>query len=87
MKNVLLRTVLIAVLSLGTIAGTSLFAQHNDAVTDSLSIDDMDPVLYDEDAYDDEEESASNGVTIAIVIVAGIAVVAGGLIMAKKKKK
>lgn len=81
MKKLVLRLLLVSFLA----TSMSAFAQDHDAVTDSLSIDDMAPVLYDEDAYEEEEES-SNGVVIAIVI--GVVVIAGiGVVVAKKKKK
>ncbi|WP_075603475.1 hypothetical protein [Saccharicrinis aurantiacus] len=72
------------------LAGGSAFAQDHDAVTDSLSIDDMAPVLYDESAYDesaydDEEEGSSNGVVIGIVIA--VVAIGGIAVVAKKKKK
>lgn len=66
------------------LASGSAFAQDHDAVTDSLSIDDMAPVLYDESAYEEEEES-SNGVVIGIVIA--VIAIGGIAVVAKKKKK
>lgn len=78
---------LLCFLIAGVANGATLFAQDNDAVKDSVSIDDMAPVLYDDDAYIEESEESSNGLMIAVVIV--VAVVAGiaYVVVSKKKKK
>ncbi len=86
MKKLVFRLLLLCFLMAGVANGATLFAQDNDAVTDSVSIDDMAPVLYDDEAYEEVEES-SNGLMIAVVIV--VAVVAGiaYVVVSKKKKK
>ncbi|WP_282036720.1 hypothetical protein [Saccharicrinis aurantiacus] len=81
----LVSKLMLATFSVLMLAGGSAFAQDHDAVTDSLSIDDMAPVLYDESAYDDEEEGSSNGVVIGIVIA--VVAIGGIAVVAKKKKK
>lgn len=60
----------------------SLKAQEE--VTDSLSIDDMPPVLYQEEEEEESEES-NTGVYVAIGI-AGVVAVGIGVMAAKKKK-
>ena len=85
MKKLALRLLVFSFLMGGLMNGATLFAQDHDAVTDSLSIDDMPPVLYDEDAYEDEEKSSNGiiiGIVIAVVAVGGI----GYLVVSKKKK-
>ncbi|WP_152541791.1 hypothetical protein [Saccharicrinis fermentans] len=83
MKKLALKLFLICFLAIGS--GAVTYAQDHDAVTDSLSIDDMAPVLYDEDAYE-EEEASSNGVIIGILIAVA-ALGAIGFVVLKQKKK
>ncbi|MGQ1788190.1 MULTISPECIES: hypothetical protein [unclassified Saccharicrinis] len=84
MKKLVFRLLFVCFLATGLGGGAAVFAQDHDAVTDSLSIDDMAPVLYDEDAYE-EEEKGSNGVIIGIVI-AVVAIGGIGFVALKKKK-
>ena len=58
--------------------------EHDIAAQDSLSIDDMDPVLYHPDDEMEEESDSSNGLLwggIAVVVVVG------GFLVWKKSKK
>lgn len=60
------------------------FAQDEEAVKDSISIDDMDPTFYTEE--EEDEEKSSMGMYVAIG--AGVLVLAGvGVVVAKKNKK
>ncbi len=71
---------------------SAVYAQGEDSVeviidepTDTISIDNMDPVYYEEEA----PEETSNGLTIALII-GGIVIVGGGAsvyFIQKKKKK
>jgi len=69
-------------------APTVIFAQGEDstevsleAPTDTISIDNMDPVYYE----DEETEEPSNGMTYAII--GGVVVVAGAAFFFLRKKK
>ena len=58
--------------------------EHDIAAQDSLSIDDMDPVLYHPDDEMEEESGSSNGLLwggIAVIVVVG------GVLIWKKSKK
>ena len=58
--------------------------EHDIAAQDSLSIDDMDPVLYHPGDEDEESSESSNGLLwggIAVVVVVG------GFLMWKKSSK
>ena len=82
MKKLVSRLMLMCFLATGL---ANVNAQDHDAVTDSLSIDDMAPVLYDESAYEEEEKSSTGlyiGIAIAVIAIGGI-----GFVVAKKKKK
>lgn len=83
MKKFALKLMVLSLLFVGMGNNTKLFA--DDTVTDSLSIDDMDPVfLYDEE---EEEEESSNGAVIAVIIVAVVGGGVGYKVVSKKKKK
>ena len=82
MKKVLYSLVLGTFLSFGAASFNNSMAQ-DEGVSDSISIDDMDPILYVEE--EEESEKGSTGIYIAI----GIAAVAAGVVAARfmKKKK
>lgn len=77
MKKLVLKWMMVSFLVGGLGIGVSLNAQNHDSVSDSLSIDDMDPVFLSEEDYEDESEG-SNGAMIAIVIVSVLAI--GGIV-------
>ena len=78
MKNLIISLVVSVFLALG--AGT-IFAQQE--VADTVSIDDMAPILYDEEPAM-ETEGSNTGLYIGIAIVA---IVAGVLVFRAGKKK
>lgn len=82
MKKLLMLLAVLGLFAIGNM--TPAIAQEDEdllAVDDTLSIDDMDPVFYEEG-----ETEGSNLTTI--IIIAGVVVAAAGVyFFAKKKKK
>ena len=84
MRRLVLRLVALVFMMSMLGSGLNLMAQDNDRKKDSLSIDDMDPVIY---AAEEEATKGGSGVFIAAAI---IVVVAGGgtyVFLSRKKKK
>jgi len=73
---------LFLVFALAMALPSGVFAQ--DGVSDSLSIDDQEPVLYQEQEEEPEQKSTNTGVYVAIAIVVGVGIYVG---MKSKKKK
>jgi len=82
MKRLVVLTVLSVMLT--CISSNFNVVMAQDGVTDSLSIDDMAPVLYQEEEVD-EPAKTSTGVYVAIAAGVAVAVVVG-MRLAKKKK-
>ena len=82
MKKVLYSLILGIFLSFGAASFNTNLAQ-DEGVSDSISIDDQDPILYVEE--EEEDEKSSTGIYIAVAIAA----VAAGVLIARviKKKK
>lgn len=86
MKKLVLRLTLICFLAFGAGSLSSVFAQYDyetEAAPDTLSIDDMDPVLFSEDEAT-EEKKCCPGLYIGIAVVA---VAAGVLVYRTVSKK
>ena len=82
MKKIIYSLLLGIFLSFGA-ASFNLITSQDEGVSDSISIDDMDPILYVEE--EEELDKGSTGIYIAIAIAA----VAAGVLIARvvKKKK
>lgn len=80
MKNLIFSLILSLFLAVG--AGTLLAQDFG--VADTISIDDMDPILYDEESVM-EEQSSQTGLYIGIAIVAIVAGVVIYKVVNKKK--
>ena len=73
---------LFLVFALMTALPLGVFAQ--DSTSDSLSIDDQEPVLYQAQEEEPEQKSTNVGIYVAIAIVAGVGIYFG--VKSKKKK-
>jgi len=82
MKRLVVLTVLSVMLT--CISSNFNVVMAQDGVTDSLSIDDMAPVLYQEEEVD-EPAKTRTGVYVAIAAGVAVAVVVGMRVVKKKK--
>ena len=85
MRKFALKAMMMAILSFGGFSMVNALPQYDDSVTDTISIDDMDPILHTEE----EEAEDEGGNTGMIAVIAIVVVVAGavGYKVATKKKK
>lgn len=83
MKQLFMILVFLGMLAVGGVNPAVAQEQEEDLfeMEDTLSIDDMDPVFYE------ENEEAKDSNTIIIVVIGAVVVVGAGIYFVSKKKK
>lgn len=83
MKKLFMILMLFGMLVVGGMSPALAQEQEDDLfeMEDTLSIDDMDPVFYE------ENEEAKDSQTVTIVVIAAVVIVGAGIYFVSKKKK
>jgi LPXTG-motif cell wall-anchored protein len=83
MKKLFMILTLFGMLAVGGMSPALAQEQEDDLfeMEDTLSIDDMDPVFYE------ENEEAKDSQTVTIVVIAAVVIVGAGIYFVSKKKK